>query len=628
MDLVTILLLIIRSLAIIFMGIIVSIFISLRNKLLKHPNQIFFAALVCETFATGFEMIQVILRIVYGQESNLANIIDFVSDFAYIYMYHYIVVLYFEILVKITKSISQSYSIRVKLYHFFVFVISGVLTITIIISANFGKDNYEVDHTSCYGSQIVSYYLIVTSIFMFICAYIFFKKRVLLKSSQIVNLIIMSFLIIISIYFSAIIVVFRAFNFNRDTVRKIYILSLFFIGLSGIIQFVVFISDRKFRQAIKKHFKVKILMQESEFIESFRHFDSEHLSDSMIDPLHYRMSSQGASLSEFFENITKNSLISVFVMISLLFLDEKHKSFKSSKRSFSHLVINNFYREIGIEFVKKISFDRLRIKEYCPAIFRELQLLCNCSSIKTSLFDPSNYEKLVNLVSVEGGRSGAFIYLTTDSKFVIKTISKCESKILLSKLLPYYIKRLTNCPQSRLTRIYGVYKIYPMKQRVIIMENILYKKNESWIFDLKGSRLSRKVKGVADPLNPPKSIVLKDINFEEYCYEINLQEQIKKNIVKVLKDDFLILKNLKIMDYSVLLAICNEKDQELNRFSIEDSCGQVLSIGIIDFFQEYNLKKVGEKAVKSMLNKTKDISTVSPEEYYKRICDYIDNIFR
>lgn len=160
------------------------------------------------------------------------------------------------------------------------------------------------------------------------------------------------------------------------------------------------------------------------------------------------------------------------------------------------------------------------------------------------------------------------------------------------------------------------------------MENILYKKDESLVFDLKGSRLSRKVKGITNPLNPPKSVVLKDINFEEYCYEINLQEQVKKSIAKVLKNDFLVLKNLKIMDYSMLLAICDKKDQELNRFSIEDNSGQVLSIGIIDFFQEYNLKKVGEKAMKSVLNKTKDISTVSPEDYYKRICDYVDTIFR
>lgn len=221
-------------------------------------------------------------------------------------MYHYIVVLYFEILVKITKSISQSYSTRVKIYHTFVFVISGVLTATIIISTNFGKDNYEIDHTSCYGSQIVSYYLILTSMFMFLCAYIFFKKRVLLKSSQIVNLIIMSFLIICAIYFSAIIVVFRAFPFNRDTVRGIYTFSLFFIGLSGIIQFFVFISDKKFRKIIKERYKAKVSIQESDFIESFRHYDSEHLSDSMLNPIHYRMSSEGASLSEFFENITKN----------------------------------------------------------------------------------------------------------------------------------------------------------------------------------------------------------------------------------------------------------------------------------------------------------------------------------
>lgn len=64
MDLLTILLLIVRGFAILFMGIIVSIIISLRDKLLKHPNQIFFAALLCETFATGLEMIEIILRIV------------------------------------------------------------------------------------------------------------------------------------------------------------------------------------------------------------------------------------------------------------------------------------------------------------------------------------------------------------------------------------------------------------------------------------------------------------------------------------------------------------------------------------------------------------------------------------
>ena len=55
-----------------------------------------------------------------------------------------------------------------------------------------------------------------------------------------------------------------------------------------------------------------------------------------------------------------------------------------------------------------------------------------------------------------GGRSGCFFYWTSDSKFIIKSISNEEKQLLIGKFLQDYFFKIKD---SLLARIYGVYEI-------------------------------------------------------------------------------------------------------------------------------------------------------------------------
>lgn len=91
----------------------------------------------------------------------------------------------------------------------------------------------------------------------------------------------------------------------------------------------------------------------------------------------------------------------------------------------------------------------------------------------------------------------------------------------------------------------------------MLMENTLQLKNSDglkYIFDLKGSLVDRKVKGMTEP-----STTLKDINFLLASATpgfINLGgEDKRKATLLAIKKDVDFLSNLGLMDYSLLLAV-------------------------------------------------------------------------
>ncbi len=111
------------------------------------------------------------------------------------------------------------------------------------------------------------------------------------------------------------------------------------------------------------------------------------------------------------------------------------------------------------------------------------------------------------------GRSGSFFFFSHDRKFIIKTMTSGELKLFL-RILPDLARHHKNVPESLLAKIFGVFKVKTSKVSavyIMLMENTLRLKDPdklNYIFDLKGSLVDRKVKGVTKP-----SSTLKDLNF-------------------------------------------------------------------------------------------------------------------
>ena len=251
----------------------------------------------------------------------------------------------------------------------------------------------------------------------------------------------------------------------------------------------------------------------------------------------------------------------------------------------------------------------------------------NCFIYK-SLSKVSNYYKIINFLSESGGKSGSFIFVTTDQQLVIKTISRNEFLSFKDKLIKNYSQRIITSEESRLVRIIALLHLNSLDQYVIIMENIILKKEEALIFDLKGSKVGRMIKDILDPRQPPKGIALKDVNFEEFGFKISLKSEDRDLLIQSLIEDLKVLRDCGMMDYSLLLAIKEgTMSQEENRLSFVDLNGYIVTIGIIDLLQDYSFSKQGEKAVKSLFNDSKEVSSVDPEQYFIRISTYLKRIF-
>lgn len=90
------------------------------------------------------------------------------------------------------------------------------------------------------------------------------------------------------------------------------------------------------------------------------------------------------------------------------------------------------------------------------------------------------------------GRSGAFMFCSSDHRYIVKTTTLKEMAVLLD-LLPRYISFLDANPNSLLVRILGAHCItmYSTKLYFIVMLNVFPKERLSEKYDLKGSWVNR-----------------------------------------------------------------------------------------------------------------------------------------
>ena len=487
------------------------------------------------------------------------------------------------------------------------------------------------------------WYIYAISLGNWICVGIYFKKMISSRSTSLLSLVI--FTIVTNIVLLASSIIPQIGEYCNITLYDISGASVSLAIISscvGTAQFLIFISSKKRFRIIKS-----IVQQQRNKVKNKRNrrnsksiLIDKRLSRVLIEIQDARERiTDGGMLGDLFDEITKEvlhiqALVQIFVAISLRFFLEKYSKKSKKKYLICYDDMEAFSEKFNIGFIKDgsiylVPINHIELTEYFPEKFEQMKQVHTNSNIFNSLASPYNFQKLVNLIKEEGGKSDAFIFMTHDQKFIIKTISKTDRRLFTSKMLPGYLERIREFPESRLVRILGVYKIKPMKQSVIIMENLLVNKENCIIFDLKGSKIARLVKGIEDPKSPPIGRVLKDMNFIMYGQKIKLNDQSKESLIKTLRMDFNFLRECGVTDYSILLGIYQKQvNIELigKYLQIADN-GICFSIGIIDIFQEYNFIKASEKNIKAIFNKKKDISAAPPLDYFTRIAEFCELIF-
>ena len=181
------------------------------------------------------------------------------------------------------------------------------------------------------------------------------------------------------------------------------------------------------------------------------------------------------------------------------------------------------------------KFDKINEKSRITAFrvddFAKIMRLDEISS--TNMLESMSLQENCDMAFKAGqgaGASGQFFFFTHDNKFLIKTLTAAEKKLML-KILSSYVDHISRSGnRSLLARIYGVFTIktshFPDLDFVIMQNTVklFNKANSKLTFDLKGSKTKRWVKVSASDIH---SKVLKDMNFlheNELSKLVNLTE--------------------------------------------------------------------------------------------------------
>ena len=134
--------------------------------------------------------------------------------------------------------------------------------------------------------------------------------------------------------------------------------------------------------------------------------------------------------------------------------------------------------------------------EYAPGLFSAIRKMDNISDamIQKSLNPDSNRTQVFK-AKESAGKSGSFFYYTSDSKYMLKTISHAEF-VRLKTILKNYYDHMVKHPQTLITRFFGLHKIKYNRdvggiQRIyfIIMANVFNTTRQINVrYDLKGSK--------------------------------------------------------------------------------------------------------------------------------------------
>ncbi|XP_057249269.1 phosphatidylinositol 4-phosphate 5-kinase 4 [Beta vulgaris subsp. vulgaris] len=335
----------------------------------------------------------------------------------------------------------------------------------------------------------------------------------------------------------------------------------------------------------------------------------------------------------------------------------------------------------GSKYTPPHNSCEFKWKDYCPLVFRALRKLFKVDAADYMLSICGN-EALRELSSP--GKSGSFFYLSSDDRYMIKTMKKSEVKVLLRMLSAYY-NHVRSFENTLVTKFFGLHCVkltgtIQKKVRFIIMGNLFCTEHTIHRrFDLKGSSLGRSTDKPEEELDA--STILKDLDLN---FIFRLQKAWFQDFCRQVDRDCEFLEQERIMDYSLLVGLHFREASKagdlipsgartpiggprLSRVDMDqllidpawwasvrlginmparveraarriegetqilEPTGEfydvVMFFGIIDILQDYDISKKLEHAYKAMQYDATSISAVDPKLYSKRFRDFIYKIF-
>jgi len=326
------------------------------------------------------------------------------------------------------------------------------------------------------------------------------------------------------------------------------------------------------------------------------------------------------------------------------------------------------------------NYPTFEFKDFHPMTFRHVR----------DIFGVDHGEYISSLCSAESltilgtpGKSSALFFFSFNTRYILKTVTKREAK-MLTKILPHYLEHIRTNPDTLLCRFYGLHRVKATGKksvRFVVMNNVFHthlKIHEK--YDLKGSTQGRYAKDKNDP-----SAILKDLDMNSH---IKIGKDKTKKILLQIAKDCRFLANHGIMDYSMLIGMhyeskanpaesfvvsgttnASNSDGENNdrrnslttasgptspinlrsslswfdtkeprrsifqndgggcRSTEDESGGAIIYFfGIIDILQEYNPRKRAERFFKSLRYSSSKISVAMPHFYSLRFQEFMRKV--
>jgi len=203
----------------------------------------------------------------------------------------------------------------------------------------------------------------------------------------------------------------------------------------------------------------------------------------------------------------------------------------------------------GGKYTRPHLMKSFKFKDYCPQIFKLLRQLFSIDPCEYQMEVCGNYRYLE---FISNSKSGQFFFFSHNQRFMVKTLSKTEAK-LLRKIMPQYYSYIRKHPHSLLTKFFGMHRVKPHRRKhinFVIMSSVFYSEENLEIheqYDLKGSTKGRRA--------GPGETMKKDLDMLESGVFIKVGRDKAKLFKQQLLLDTEFLRKNQIMDYSLLVGI-------------------------------------------------------------------------
>ncbi|ORX92406.1 SAICAR synthase-like protein [Basidiobolus meristosporus CBS 931.73] len=260
---------------------------------------------------------------------------------------------------------------------------------------------------------------------------------------------------------------------------------------------------------------------------------------------------------------------------------------------------------VGNEMTPSSKYD-FKFKDYAPWVFRHLRELFGIDSAEYLVSLTSKY-----ILSELGspGKSGSFFYYSQDYRFIIKTIHHTEHKFL-RRILPHYYQHVKENPNTLISRFFGLHRVKLPHSRkihfIVMANNFPPNKDIHETYDLKGSTVGREL-NEQELMSSPHA-VMKDLNWETRDRKLEIGPEKRQLFVDQMERDVKLLKELKIMDYSLLVGLHNK--QRGNKDNIRDNTLSVFEPDT-DILERQSVQKRGSfhpGAVRKMIEESDPIA--------------------